>query len=40
MVFWVVLALCVLVGLGGTAVQILMHTLPRDYRVDEWCRWR
>jgi len=40
MLFRAVLALCILVGFGGTAVQILMHMLERDYEVDEYVRWR
>lgn len=38
MLFWILVGICIVVGLGGTAVQILMHMLPRDYRIDEW--WR
>jgi len=38
--FWLLLGGCIVIGFGGTAVQILMHMLPEDYEVDEWCRWR
>jgi len=40
MLFWLLLGGCIIIGLGGTAVQILMHMLDRDYEVDEYVRWR